>query len=62
MKPQKQIGLIAGSLCLVAPFLSRLPRLPRLPRGSDWLAQYLPDDGHFILGALFLERGPLKIL
>ena len=47
MKAQTKIGLIAGFLCLATPFLSRLPR------GSDWMAQYLPDEGHFILGSLF---------
>ncbi|MBP84992.1 MAG: hypothetical protein CMO61_14210 [Verrucomicrobiales bacterium] len=46
MKIQMELGLIAGSLCLAIPFLSRLPR------GSDWVAQYLPDEGHFISGTL----------
>ena len=46
MKTQTKIGLLAGSLCLAIPVLSRLPR------GSDWVAQYLPDKGHFISGTL----------
>ena len=48
MKIQMKLGLIAGSLCLAIPFLSRLPR------GSDWVAQYLPDEGHFISGTLLI--------
>jgi hypothetical protein len=48
MKTQTKIGLLAGSLCLAIPVLSRLPR------GSDWVAQYLPDEGHFISGTLLI--------
>jgi len=47
MKPQIRIGLFAAVLCLVMPFLSRIPR------GGEWVIQYLPDQGHLIGGVVF---------
>ena len=47
MKPRIKIGAIAALLCFTMPFLSRVPR------GIDWVAQYLPDEGHLIGGSLF---------
>jgi len=46
MKTQILIGLGAAISCLAMPFLSRIPR------GGAWVAQYLPDEGHFISGLL----------
>ena len=48
MKTRIKIGSIAALLCIAMPFLSRLPG------GFDWVAQYLPDKGHFLLGALLM--------
>jgi len=48
MKTQIKIGSIAAFLCFVMPFLSRLPR------GIDWVAQYLPDEGHLLIGTLLI--------
>ncbi len=46
MKQRIVIGSIAAAFCLAIPFLCRIPR------GSDWVAQYLPDEGHVISGTL----------
>ena len=47
MKSRIIIGLVAAIFCLAMPFLCRIPR------GSVWVAQYFPDEGHVIGGAMF---------
>jgi hypothetical protein len=36
-------------------WLNALPYLSRLPRGSDWVAQYLPDEGLLVPGLIFFH-------
>lgn len=48
MKTRIKIGSIAALLCIAMPFLSRLPG------GFDWVAQYLPDKGRFLVVALLM--------
>lgn len=47
MKTKVKLGLAAATGCLIVPILSRLPK------GVEWVAQYRPDEGHFIGGILF---------
>ena len=41
-----------GSVALVV-YVNLVPYACRIWRGPDWVAQYLPDEGHLVLGLLF---------
>lgn len=43
---------IVWSLLLLA-YVDLLPYASRIYRGTDWVAQYLPDRGHLIFGLIF---------
>jgi len=43
---------IIGSVALVV-YVNLVPYACRIWRGLDWVAQYLPDEGHLISGLLF---------
>lgn len=47
MKTRITIGIWAAISCLAMPILCRVPR------GGSWVAQYLPDEGHFFGGLMF---------
>ncbi len=49
MSVKTKLGLVGGILCLIIPILCRTPR------GWTWVAQYLPDPEHFLLGILFFS-------
>jgi hypothetical protein len=36
-------------------WVNALPYLSRLPRGTDWVAQYLPDEGFIVFGLIFFH-------
>lgn len=36
-------------------WVNALPYLSRLPKGTDWAAQYLPDEGWLIFGLIFFH-------
>lgn len=39
----------------VVIWLNALPYLSRLSRGTDWVAQYLPDEGLLVPGLIFIH-------
>lgn len=43
---------IIGSVALVV-YVNLVPYACRIWRGLDWVAQYLPDEGHLVSGLLF---------
>ena len=47
MKTRVGIGLITALMCLLLPYISRLPY------GLDWVAQYQPNGGYFSAGMIF---------
>ena len=40
---------------VVLVWVNALPYLSRLPRGTDWVAQYLPDEGFTVIGLIFFH-------
>lgn len=50
MKP----GQIAWSVGVLI-WVNALPYLSRLSGGTDWVAEYLPDDGYLVVGLVFFH-------